>query len=131
MSQIQPASKQAENRAPAAPGGLVIDLVHLSRQTLGDAALESELLRLFDHQAAGFMVRLRAETQPHEGAKCADLAHMLKGSARAVGAFALADAAERVERASRANPPENAVAALLADLELAIERTRADIAQLI
>jgi len=127
MSQIQSASKQAEPCAPAA-ADLVIDLVHLSRQTLGDAALEVELLRLFDRQAAGFIARLHAETQPHEGAKRADLAHMLKGSARAVGAFALGDVMEGFERASRADEPEAAV--LLADVERAIARTRADLAQL-
>lgn len=128
MSQIQSASKQADWRAPAR-ADLVIDLVHLSRQTLGDAALEAELLRLFDRQAAELMARLRAETQPHEGEKRADLAHQLKGSARAVGAFALAHVVERFECASRKNEPE--AASLLADVEQAVERTRADIAQLL
>ena len=46
----------------------VIDLVHLSRQTLGDTALETELLRLFEGQARAFAARLRAPAPQAETA---------------------------------------------------------------
>ncbi len=74
----------------------VLDLVHLSRQTLGEEALEGELLALFDRQAGDAMGRLSAPF-----GKRAEIAHMLKGSARAVGAFGVAEAADRLETAIR------------------------------
>jgi HPt (histidine-containing phosphotransfer) domain-containing protein len=79
----------------------VIDLVHLSRQTLGDSALESELLRLFIVQAQQYSAWLGEAFAPGEATKRADLTHRLKGSARAIGAFPLALAAESYEEALR------------------------------
>ncbi len=76
-----------------------IDLVHLARQTMGDRELESELLALFDRQAAQIADKLKI---PDAGAASADLAHKLKGSARAVGANAVAIAADHYEHAARA-----------------------------
>ena len=105
----------------------VIDLVHLSRQTLGDAALETELLRLFEEQARAFAVRLRAPAPQNETARDIQqrivLAHTLKGSSRAIGAFALADAAQAYEDALRANAPDADASprVLLAALETARE----------
>ena len=105
----------------------VIDLVHLSRQTLGDTALESELLRLFDAQARAFVARLRAPTAQGETARDLqpriDLAHTLKGSSRAIGAFALAEAAGAYEDALRGGGAEAGVSprGLLAALENASE----------
>jgi HPt (histidine-containing phosphotransfer) domain-containing protein len=107
----------------------VIDLVHLSRQTCGDSALESELLRLFANQAQQIAARIDEEPLPGDGSWRADLAHRLKGSARAVGAFPLSDAAEAYEQYVRANAPE------LTDaqnrLAEAIERARGAIRQLL
>jgi HPt (histidine-containing phosphotransfer) domain-containing protein len=116
-----------DGRKPSAP--LAIDLVHLSRQTLGDGALEAELLRLFDRQALSLATRLEAETNPHERIGRGELAHMLKGSARAIGAFGLAEAAERFETACRLDDPE--LPSLLKDLIEAIRIARADIASLV
>jgi HPt (histidine-containing phosphotransfer) domain-containing protein len=76
-----------------------IDLVHLSRQTMGDRVLEQELLAMFDRQAAEIADQLRVAAP---GAASADLAHKLKGSARAVGAIAVAIAADHYEHAARA-----------------------------
>ena len=70
---------------PLAPIDSPLDLDHLSRMTLGDAELEQEVLAA--------MAALPAET----GA----LAHKLKGSARGIGAFAVADAAASLETAIR------------------------------
>jgi HPt (histidine-containing phosphotransfer) domain-containing protein len=70
-----------------------VDMVHLARQTMGDRALEQEVLGLFLQQA----VQVRDHILQAEGADCRRLAHALKGSARSVGAFALADCAEQIE----------------------------------
>ena len=105
----------------------VIDLVHLSRQTLGDAALETELLRLFEGQAQAFAARLLSPAPQNETARDIQqrivLAHTLKGSSRAIGAFALAEAAQSYEDALRANAPDADASPrrLLAALESARE----------
>ena len=71
-----------------------IDLEHLARQTQGDRAIEQEVLSLFAHQAAIARDKI---TEADVTAR-ASLAHSLNGSARAVGAFALADCAAEIER---------------------------------
>lgn len=70
-----------------------IDLNHLATQTFGDRQLEAEVLGLFAHQAAMTAERI---TQADPAAR-KNLAHALKGSARAIGAFALADTANAIE----------------------------------
>jgi HPt (histidine-containing phosphotransfer) domain-containing protein len=77
-----------------------LDLVHLARQTLGDRALEREVLALFRIQAQA-ICRQMAEAPE---AQRADLAHTLKGSARAVGAWRVAERAEACEFAAGATP---------------------------
>ena len=67
-----------------------IDIEHLQRMTLGDAGLEREVLAMFSAQAVGLIGTLAALP-----ADAGALAHTLKGSARAIGAFRVADAAER------------------------------------
>jgi HPt (histidine-containing phosphotransfer) domain-containing protein len=73
-----------------------IDLVHLARQTGGDEQLEHELLALFAEQCDRQIQVIRSAG---EMMKRQDAAHTLKGAARAVGAWHVADAAERVEAA--------------------------------
>src|SRR3569832_941959 len=77
---------------PLAPDDGPIDIAHLRRMTLGDAALEREVLTMFSAQATR-LVKALAALPPDASA----LAHTLKGSARAVGAFALGDAAAQLE----------------------------------
>ena len=73
-----------------------IDHVHLARYTMGNKALELEVLQLFAGQAPETLASLEAAGD----AKAWHIAaHTLKGSARAVGAFALATAAEAAEKA--------------------------------
>jgi len=72
-----------------------IDTAHLSRMSLGERSLEFQVLELFDTQAEMLLVRMR-EVPP---AGVAGLAHTLTGSARGIGAWRVADAAEAVERA--------------------------------
>lgn len=86
---------RASKAAPEA-GEPSIDWAYLSRQTMGDVALEDELLTLFEAQAAEFGGKLAAAAS-HKARL--DLVHTLKGAARAIGAVALGDAAEDYETA--------------------------------
>ena len=61
--------------------------------TLGDHGLEREVLQLFDRQAGMLMERI-AISEPGIVAACA---HTMKGSARGIGAWQLASAADAVE----------------------------------
>lgn len=79
---------------PLAPDDGPIDFEHLKRMTLGDSGLEQEVLAMFSAQSAVLVDKLLA-LPPNARA----LAHTLKGSARAIGAFAVADAAARLEMA--------------------------------
>jgi len=71
-----------------------IDLDHLRKMTLCDPALEREVLRLFVEQTANLMRTLASLPE-----NAAVLAHTLKGSARAIGAFRVAEAAAALEAA--------------------------------
>ena len=72
-----------------------IDLDHLARQTFGDRELEAEVLTKFCHQAKSVADRMAGADEKTR----VTLAHTLKGSARGVGATALAGIAERLESA--------------------------------
>jgi HPt (histidine-containing phosphotransfer) domain-containing protein len=95
---MNPLAKSADwmDSPPLVPEGPALDLEHLARMTLGERELEREVLMLFAQQSAELLARL--EKLPREGAS---LAHTLKGSARGIGAFAVADAAEGLERRLR------------------------------
>jgi HPt (histidine-containing phosphotransfer) domain-containing protein len=80
---------------PIAGEAAVIDAAHLARMTLGDRKLEREVLELFDRQAEMLLARMRAA----EPAGVASLAHALVGSARGIGAWRVAAAAEALEAA--------------------------------
>ena len=77
---------------PLAPDDGPIDVEHLRRMTLGDISLEHEVLAMFAAQSAKLLDTLA--TLPAEAGA---LAHTLKGSSRAIGAFAVAEAAARLE----------------------------------
>ena len=83
-------------------GELPIDLGHLSRQTLGDEQLKREVLQLFLAQAVSAHTEIAAAHVEDRR----ELAHRLVGSARAVGAFALAACAAELE-----SSPQSAAAA--------------------
>jgi HPt (histidine-containing phosphotransfer) domain-containing protein len=111
---------------PAAPDcdAPVIDLAHLARQTLGDQALEAELLALFENQAARITAQLTAPGAGDAKSR-GDLAHTLRGSALAIGAGEVARAAQVYETACAAGSP----GAALGDLVEAVARARAAIAR--
>ncbi len=72
-----------------------VDRAYLARFTLGNAALEREVLELFAAQAPVYLQRLRE-------ASCIkawrEATHTIKGSASAIGAWRLARLAEMAER---------------------------------
>jgi HPt (histidine-containing phosphotransfer) domain-containing protein len=104
---------------PLAPDDGPIDIVHLRRMTLGDVSLEREVLAMFSAQAVGLAGALAA--LPSDAPA---LAHTLKGSARAIGAFGVADAAACLEALIQ-NGGDPAEA--LADLTDAVAQARAAI----
>ena len=93
---------------PLAPDDGWIDVAHLGRMTLGDSGLEREVLAMFSAQSAELLTALA--TRPKDAAA---LAHTLKGAATAVGAFAVSEAAERLEAVLAGNgDPSRALADL-------------------
>lgn len=85
-----------------------LDLAHLKSMTHGEAGLEREVLQLFLKQTSHLVAAL--DTWPAEAGA---LSHTLKGSARAIGAFRVADRAAALEEASRhGHDPSSALAAL-------------------
>lgn len=74
-----------------------VDFVHLARYTLGNRALECEVLQLFSTQSILYLDRLR---QPESDQDWRETAHALKGSALAIGAWRAAEAAQGAEALS-------------------------------
>ena len=77
---------------PLVPDLAPIDFTHLRKMTLGDDSLEREVLGMFSAQSSRLLDALA-----NLPADSAALAHTLKGSARAIGAFEVADAAAYLE----------------------------------
>ena len=100
-----PQPRKAGSPSQARP----IDLVHLAHQTMGDKSLEAEVLQMFARQAR----RLVQEMATAEAGTLGAAAHRLQGSAKAVGAFKVAAAAEALEH----QPGD---AALLASVHAAV-----------
>jgi HPt (histidine-containing phosphotransfer) domain-containing protein len=97
---------------PLVPDDGPIDLTHLRRMTLGDAALEREVLTMFSAQSERLTKALAG--MPSDASA---LAHTLKGSARAIGAFAVADAAAHLETLIRS---DGYTAEALSELDTAV-----------
>lgn len=80
-----------------------VDLKHLARYTMGDKALEKEILELFLGQLPQTIEALSSAATERDWRIAA---HTLKGSGRAVGAWRVARLAEYAEReVSLTNPP--------------------------
>jgi HPt (histidine-containing phosphotransfer) domain-containing protein len=110
---------------PTAPSEPPIDLAHLARMTLGDKRLEAEVLALFDRQASLLLGRMREAPPAAVGA----FAHTLKGSARGIGTWRVAEAAARVEQAA-GDACATELAAAIEGLAAAIGEAQAAIAGL-
>ncbi len=74
--------------------GTPIDFEHLRQFTAGDVALEREVLGVFVEQTDMW---LRVLQQSCDGEAWKDAAHTLKGSARGVGAWKVAELCEKAE----------------------------------
>lgn len=74
-----------------------IDLNHLDLYTGGNRALNEEVLRLFDDHCRSMLAQL--ECHSANGQLWRHTTHTLKGAARGIGAFNLADAASAAEKA--------------------------------
>ena len=103
---------------PSAPP---VDLHHLRRYTLGDRALETEILRLFQAQLPETLAALRAATTQNDWKTAA---HTLKGSSRAIGAWQIADLAEGAEQLMCKTDPA-ACSAAISRLEKAVSEAHA------
>jgi HPt (histidine-containing phosphotransfer) domain-containing protein len=87
---------------------LPLDLAQLNRYTGGDAALNGEILRLFATQCQEIVEKFEGLAQAPEGPGAKhwhDTAHTLKGAARGVGAFPLADVAAGAEHLDPTDRP--------------------------
>jgi len=91
-----------------------VDLVHLALQTQGNKDLETEVLGLFVRQSTQQVARIAAAGSDRERFEAA---HLLKGSARAIGANSVADCAEALETAAQSTGD---FAATLDDLRHAV-----------
>jgi HPt (histidine-containing phosphotransfer) domain-containing protein len=100
---------------PAHERPITIDEVHLERMTLGDRSLEREVLEIFARQTTMTLERIKGAGP----ARAAAAAHTLKGSARGIGAWRVAQAAERLEEAAAGKGDETAMAVAIAELEIA------------
>ncbi len=98
---MQPATAQISpefNSRPERDADRPIDLVHLSKFTMGRRDLEAEILGLFRQQLAVSLDKLAAAAELDGDDKAwGEAAHTLKGSARGVGAWALGDATADAE----------------------------------
>ncbi len=97
MVVMQGKMEDAEMEGRGSKSARPIDLVHLAKQTLGDRSLETEVLRLFLAQADIYIGRIeKADTLEERF----EAAHTIKGSARNIGAWHVAGAAENLEKLS-------------------------------
>jgi HPt (histidine-containing phosphotransfer) domain-containing protein len=111
---------------PLAPAEPVLDRAHLARMTLGDRQLETEVLALFDRQANLLLGRMAGATP----IAVAAFAHTLKGSARGIGMWRVAAAAEALEQAAR-GPTTAEIAGAVRELAAAVAEAQQAIGELV
>lgn len=92
----------------------LLDLEHLSRQTLGNRDLEREVLELFVRHSGEQLERLTGSAS-ESGRR--ESAHAIVGTARAIGAFEVARIAGEIERS------HGPLGAELAELAAAVRKT--------
>ena len=99
---------------------VAIDIAHLKQQTFDDPDLQREILQIFQQQAPMLLAALSANT----GIARSEIAHRIKGSALAIGANTLADAADKLETS-----PDDP--ALMRAVELSMDTTLKAIVELL
>ncbi len=120
-----------KNARPESAGGTnganrPIDLVHLSRQSLGDPGLEAEILHMFDQLLTNYMARIRKSSGMDETLV---VLHSLKGAAAGVGANNIAVLARNAELETRLAGKLSHE--FLCDIGMAVEEVRHFIAELL
>jgi hypothetical protein len=110
---------------PLVPDEPAIDRSHLARMTLGDLHLEREVLELFICQAEMLLGRM-VHQSPRQ---IAGLSHVLLGSARGVGAWKVAAAAQVLEHVE--NTPAIPVPEALQRLAKAVDETKVAISKIV
>jgi len=103
-----------------------IDLVHLARTTRGDPSIEGEMLEAFGLKTSMLILRMQQAARSSIWAA----AQALKGSARGIGAWRIASAAEAVELAA-ASGAQPELKSAVDRLGVVAEETRAAIAELL
>jgi HPt (histidine-containing phosphotransfer) domain-containing protein len=91
----RPSGPEAHQRKCDVP----VDFAHLRRYTLGDKTLEAEVLELFLAQLGQSLALLKAADSASEWKFAV---HTLKGSSRAVGAWRIAELAQKAESSPEA-----------------------------
>jgi HPt (histidine-containing phosphotransfer) domain-containing protein len=99
--EISPIGERAPAGAARNADPSILDLDHLARQCLGDAAFAADLVAQFRAHALSTLARLGAGARLPSN-EAADIAHRLKGSSLAIGAPSVARAAAAVETCARA-----------------------------
>lgn len=118
---------EGQGRGSGVNAGRPVDLAHLARYTLGNQSLEYEVLQLFHDRSDLLLQRLKAAD---EDKAWADAAHAIKGSARAVGAWHVANSAEYAE-ALRGKERMAGSQGVLQDMERLIGEAKSYIAALL
>jgi len=93
MDKIAAKSTNFDNDAPLV-ADRPVDLVHLSKYTLGNRELEKEVLELFNQQSLIYLKRLAGAENMVNWHQAA---HTIKGSAKGIGAWKVAEMAENAE----------------------------------
>ena len=98
-----------EGSAPAVATERPIDLVYLSKFTMGDKDLEREVLNLFATYSEIYLDRMKDAANDREWLEAA---HTLKGSASGIGAWRVANYAGEVERLEGSDRSKRSVSAI-------------------
>ncbi len=109
-------AKETVKRPVARP----IDMMHLTKQALGDAGLEGEILRNFDEIIAAHFDHLEASGTVPE---LLHHLHIIRGASVGVGAWSLAEHAHVMETELNDGEPVNPER--VEDIHFAVEEVRA------
>jgi HPt (histidine-containing phosphotransfer) domain-containing protein len=126
MTGVQ-ATRRADPRLSQGTVGDIVDLEHLARQTMNDPELERQVVGMFFEQSALILRQVREAASPRQRS---DAAHKLKGSAKAIGAWRVAEASSRVESLPVTAPDDHVLDAV-AGLHATVAEARAAIAGLL
>ncbi len=89
-----------------------VDLVHLAKYTGGDRTTNAEVLSLFANQSVEILEKLGQALRDGNAKAWREVTHSLKGGARGIGAFQLADEAAKAETTDPAADQSQAARAL-------------------